>query len=90
MQQVTNEVFRAATRHFESHAVTITARGQLAFQRALEIINFLVVDKQIAVPGHPELVTAEHIHARKEFAHELMNDRGQKHEVVRPGLGHVR
>ena len=38
---------------------------ELAFERAAQVVDFFIVDEQIAVARHAELVAAEHLHARR-------------------------
>ena len=39
--------------------------GEFAFERAAQVVDFFVVDEQIAVARHAELVAAEHFHAAR-------------------------
>ncbi len=55
---------------------------KLAFERAAQVVDFFVVDEQVAVAGHAELIAAEHFHAGEEFGHELLHDAGQQHEAL--------
>ena len=45
-------------------------------------LDFLLVDEEIAVPGHAERVAAEGAHARKELADECLDDGREQHELV--------
>ncbi len=81
---------RAVVREFEAHLVPEATGRQLALQGALEIVDLLLVDEEVRVAGHPELVAARGLHAREQVAHVLVDDRGEEHEVrgpARDGLG---
>ncbi len=59
------EVGRAIARHFEPHGGAIAAMRQLAFERAAQVVDFFVVDEQVAVAGDPELVAARALPCRR-------------------------
>ena len=59
---------------------------ELAFERAAQIVDFFVVDEQVAVARDAELVAAEHLHAGEKLGHELLHDAGQQHEALAPAF----
>jgi thiol:disulfide interchange protein DsbD len=67
----------------------IPQEGQFALQLLTQILVFLIIDEQIRVAGHPELKEMLHLHAMEQLLAEGMNDRGQKHEIVRAAAGFV-
>ena len=50
------EIRRTVARHFEPHGGSVASMRKLAFERAAQVIDFFVVDEQIAVAGHAELI----------------------------------
>ena len=81
LQQKRAQLVRAVVRHLKPHRVVKPPRRQLAFQGDQQIIDFLVIDKQLAVAGHLELVTACGLHAGEQVVHMGMDDGGEQHEV---------
>ena len=57
---------------------------EFAFERAAQVVDFFVVDEQVAVARDAELVAAEHLHAGEQLGHELLHDAGQQHETLAP------
>ena len=55
---------------------------QLALERAAQVVDFFIVDEQVAVAGHAELVAAEDFHSREQLGDELLDDSGQQHEAL--------
>ncbi len=64
--------------------------GELAFQGAAQIVDFFLVDEQVAVAGDAELIAALHLDARKQPLHEGLHDAGQQHEAARLARGIIR
>src|SRR5258708_18817104 len=63
---------------------------ELALERTPEIVDLLLVDKEIAVAGDAELVTADHLDAGKELVHEGLHDGGEQHAVAVGALARQR
>ncbi len=78
------EIRRTVARHLEAHRGAVATMRQFAFERAAQVVDFFVVDEQVAVARHAELVAAEHFHAREQLGHELLHDAGQQHETLAP------
>ena len=55
---------------------------EFAFERAPQVVDFFVVDEQVAVARDAELVAAEHLHAGEQLGNELLHDAGQQHEAL--------
>ncbi len=58
VQQEIGDLFRAVDRSLQPHGGAIAALRQLAFQRAAQIVHFLVIDEQVAVARDAEGVDA--------------------------------
>ncbi len=56
---------------------------QLALQGAAQVIDFFLIDEQVAVAGHAELVAALDLDAREQPRHERLDDARQQHEAAR-------
>ena len=74
-QQEARHVLRAVARGLQAHGRAVAAMRQLAFERAPQVVDFFLVDEQVAVARDAELIAAEHVDAREELAHERMHDR---------------
>ena len=53
-------------RGLEPHRRAVAALRQLALERAAQVVDFFVVDEQVAVARQAELVAAEHLHALEQ------------------------
>ena len=76
------EIRRTVARHLEANRRAITSMRELAFERAAQVVDFFVVDEQVAVAGDAELVAAEHVHAGEQLGYELLDDAGQQDEAL--------
>ena len=66
----------------------VAAMRELALERAPQVVDFLVVDEQIAVAGDAELVAAHHLDAGEELVNERLHDRREQHAGTgRPRTG---
>ena len=65
VQQVVGQFVGAVVRDLEAHGRAVAAGDQLAFEGALQVIDFLRVDVQVAVARHAELKAAGNLHAPK-------------------------
>ena len=57
---------RAVGGGLEPHRGAVAALRELALERAAQVVDFLLVDEQVAVARDAELVAAEHLHAREQ------------------------
>ena len=69
-------------RGFQSHRVAEAARGEFALDRAQQIVDFLLLDEQVAVARDPELITAAHVHPGEQLGDKGLDDGTQEHEVA--------
>ena len=72
----------AALGELQAHRPGIAATGQLVGQRGGEVLHLLLVHHQLAVARHAELVRALDRHAREHLVDELLQDAGEKDEIV--------
>ena len=84
-QQKCRDVFGAFLRGFESHGSAITSLRQFAFDGAQQVVDFFVVDEQIAVARHSELPGTLDRHPAEQLRNERRNHGREKHEVGDPG-----
>ena len=80
-EQIRENLLGAIVRGLQPHGIAVAARGQLAFDRAQQVIDFFLLDEQVAVAGDPELVAAAHAHAGEQIGHERLDDGAEKHEM---------
>ena len=83
VEQVLDEIGRAVRGGLEPHGGAVATVRQFAFQRPAQILDFFLVDEQVAVPREPELIAADDAHALEEPGHELLHDRREQHEAQR-------
>ena len=88
--QELDEVFRTVVGHLQPNLVAEAARGQLALERALEIVDLFLVDEQIGVARDPELIAAGHLHPGKQITDVLVDQRGKEDEVIGPARDRFR
>ena len=69
-------------RGLQSHRIAEAARGEFAFDGAQQVIDFFLLDEQVAVARDPELVAAAHVHAGEQLRNERLDDGAQEHEVA--------
>ena len=81
-QQVGENLVRTVVRGFQAHGVAEAARGQLALDRAQQVVDFFLLDEQVAVARDPELIAAAHVHAGEQLRHEGLDDGAQENEVA--------
>ena len=81
-EQVRQYLVRTIVRGLEANCIAVAARSQFALDSAQQIIDFLLLDEQIAVARHPELVAAAHAHALEQPRHEGLDDGAEEHEVA--------
>ena len=82
LQQEFHHALRAVVGHFEPHRVAEVPVEQLALQGGVQVLDLFLVDEQVGVARHAELVAALDLHAREQLAHVRVQDRGQEHERV--------
>ena len=73
--------FRTVQRGFQADRGAVTALRELAFDCAQQVVDFFVVDEQVAVARHAELPGAFDFHAAEELCHECRDDRREKDEM---------
>ena len=78
------EIGRAVVRYLEAHRRAVAPMRELALERAPQVVDFFVVDEQVAVARDSELIAAEYVHAREQLGHELLHDARQQHEALAP------
>ncbi len=66
------------------------ALRQFALDLGAQVLDFFLVDEQVAVAGDAKLVATEHLHAGKQFMHELVQDRRQEDEGILAGAQFAR
>ena len=81
-QQECDHFLRTIRRGLQPHRRAVAAMGQLTFERAAQVVHFLVIDEQVAVARQSELVTTEHLHAREQPGDECLDDGGQGHQPL--------
>ena len=69
-------------RGFEAHRIAVAPRGEFAFDRAQQVVDFLLLDEQVAVAGDAKLIAAAHAHAGEQLRYEGLDDGAQKNEVA--------
>ena len=79
LPQELHDVGRAVVGGLEPHRGAVAPVSELAFERAAQVVDLFLVDEQIAVARHPELVTADHLDAAEELLHEGLHDAGEEH-----------
>jgi hypothetical protein len=83
LEQELQHARRDRRRHLEPHLVAVVALGQLAVQRLAQVGDLLLVDEELAVARHAELVDRAHRQAREQPVDEAADDRGQQRDRVR-------
>ena len=83
LQQEFGHGGRAVVGDFQPHRIAEVALRQFALQADAQVLHFFLVHEQVAVARHAELVTAQHFHAREQFADMRVQDGRQEHETVR-------
>jgi hypothetical protein len=76
--------FRHAVGHLEAHRVAEVALRQLSLQRLAQVLHLLLLDEEVGVARHAELVAAHHRHAGEELGHVRVQHRREEDEIVRP------
>ena len=81
-QQELGHRVRAVVGDLEAHAVAKVALREFALDLGAQVLDFFLVDEEVAVARHAELVTAEHGHSGKQFADEGVQYRREEDEAV--------
>ncbi len=84
-EQEARHRLRHVVGHLEAHRVAEVALRQFALQRLAQVLHLLLLDEEVGVARDPELVAAQHVHAREELGHLRVQDRCQENEIIRPG-----
>src|SRR5579859_2973251 len=69
-------------RRLQPNRIAVAPRGQFAFDGTQQVVNFFLLDEQIAVAGDTKLVAAAHLHAGEQGRYERLDDGTQEHEVA--------
>ena len=72
---------RAVGRGLEPYRRAVAALRQFALERAAQVIDFFIVDEQVAVARQAELIAAQHLHAFEQVRHQGFDDGGQRDEA---------
>ena len=81
-EQKIGDVLRAVFRDLQPHLVAELAVRQLAAQRGAQVLHLLLVDEELAVARHAELVGVGNLHAGEQLADVRVQDGGEEHEIV--------
>ena len=81
--QEIDEVARAVERDLEPDRRAIASLREFAFERAAQVLRFLLVDEQVAVAGQAEGMAFEDPHAVEQARHEFLDDGREQHEALR-------
>ncbi len=81
-EQIGEDLVGTIVRGLQAHRIAVAARGQLALDGAQQIVDFFLLDEQIAVARDPELVAAAHAHAGEQLRDEGLDDGAEEHEVA--------
>ena len=90
LQQRAHDRLGAVGRDLQAHRAEVTAALQLVAQRQRQVLDLVLVDDQLGVACHPELVGALDLHPREQLVHELRQHRRQEHEIVLAARGLLR
>ena len=82
LQQVGENLIRTVVRGFQAHRIAVAPRGQLTLDRAQQVIDFFLLDEQVAVARDAELVAAAHLHAGEQRRYVGFDNRSQENEVA--------
>ena len=82
LQQELDHRRRDLLDHLEPDRVAEVPLQQLALQRDAQVLDFFLVDEELGVPRHPELVGPLDRHAGEQLVHVGMQDRSQVDEGV--------
>jgi hypothetical protein len=86
-----HQILRTVVGGLQAHRGAVATVGELALEGAPQVIDFLLVDEQVAVARDAELVAADHLDAAEELGHEGLHDRRQEHAAppgTDPGQRH--
>ena len=75
IEQEFAKICRTFFTDFKTNCRAVTTCGKLAFQSPNEIIDFFVIEIEIAISRHPKLITTLDRHPGKQVLHVSMNDR---------------
>ena len=75
LQQKVGNFRRAQVGDLKTNRIAEMALRKLALQRKAQILDLLLINKQIAVSCDAKLIATLHFHAGEQFAHVRMNDR---------------
>ena len=61
--------------HLESYRGSVSTVGKLSLERMHEVVDFLIVNVQIAVSRNAKLIATVDTHAGEQFVDKCVNDR---------------
>ena len=79
--QIVDHLAGTDVRHLEADLVAVAPGGQLADQRAHQVVDVLGIDEELAVSGDAKLVARGQLHAREQIPDPRVDDGGEEHEV---------
>ena len=74
LQEIVSQFGRTVMRDLESHSRAVAARHEFTLKGALQVVDFLGIDIQVAVAGDTELKAASYVHAAEKFLDKSMNN----------------
>ena len=82
LQQEVDHCRRAVRRGLEPHRRAVAALREFALERAAQVVDFFVVDVQVAVARQAELIAAQHLHPAEQPGDEGFDDGRQRHQPL--------
>ena len=86
--EVADHLAGAVVRDLQPDLGAVAPGGELADQRAHQVVHVLGVHEEVAVAGDAELVAPGDLHAREQVPDAGVDDGGEEHEVV-AALAHL-
>ena len=80
--QELHHVLGAVAGGLQAHRRAVAAVRELALERAPQVVDFFLVDEQVAVARDAELVAADHLDAGEQLVHEGLHDGRQQHAAA--------
>src|ERR1044072_7394498 len=90
LQQEVHHVLRAVVGDLEAHGVAEVPVQELALERGVQVLDLLLVDEEVGVARHPELVAALGVHPGEELAHVRVQDGGEKDDRILGSVDRLR
>ena len=74
IKQKVAKILRTFLTGFEAYSCAVTASCKLAFESPNQIIDFLIIDIQVAVASNPKLMASPDSHSGEQVCHMCVND----------------